>query len=49
MCIRDRVLGIILAIVAAFGWGLEGVIAGFGTSMIDSEIGIAIRQTTRCV
>lgn len=40
------ILGIILAIIAAFGWGLEGVIAGFGTSMIDSEIGIAIRQTT---
>lgn len=40
------VLGIILAIIAAFGWGLEGVIAGFGTSMIDSEIGITIRQST---
>lgn len=40
------VLGIVLALIAAFGWGLEGTIAGFGTSMIDSEIGIAIRQTT---
>lgn len=39
-------LGIVLALIAAFGWGLEGTIAGFGTSMIDSEIGIAIRQTT---
>lgn len=39
-------LGIILAFIAAFGWGLEGVIAGFGTSMIDSEIGITIRQLT---
>lgn len=45
--IKDgMVLGIILALIAAFGWGLEGVIAGFGTSMIDSEIGIAIRQST---
>ncbi|WP_235942766.1 DMT family transporter [Anaerococcus faecalis] len=45
--IKDgMLLGIILALIAAFGWGLEGVIAGFGTSMIDSEIGIAIRQST---
>ncbi len=38
------VLGMILAIAAAFGWGFEGCIAGFGTTMIDSEIGITIRQ-----
>lgn len=43
---EGMVLGIVLALIAAFGWGLEGTIAGFGTSMIDSEIGIAIRQTT---
>lgn len=42
----SMVLGIIMALIAAFGWGLEGTIAGFGTAMIDSEIGIAIRQTT---
>lgn len=39
-------LGILIAFIAALGWGLEGCVAGFGTSMIDSEIGITIRQTT---
>lgn len=39
-------LGIAIAFIAAFGWGLEGCVAGYGTSMIDSEIGITIRQTT---
>jgi len=39
-------LGILIAFIAAFGWGLEGCIAGYGTSMIDYEIGITIRQTT---
>lgn len=39
-------LGIGMALIAALGWGLEGCVAGFGTSMIDSEIGITIRQTT---
>lgn len=40
------VLGIIIALVAALGWGFEGVIAGYGSSMIDSEISITIRQVT---
>ncbi|QUH19579.1 hypothetical protein [Alkaliphilus sp. B6464] len=40
------VTGIGIALIAALGWGLEGCVAGFGTSMIDSEIGITIRQTT---
>ena len=39
-------IGLALALVAAFGWGVEGCIAGFGTSMIDSQIGITIRQCT---
>lgn len=39
-------LGICIAFIAAFGWGLEGCVAGYGTSMIDSEIGITIRQVT---
>ena len=39
-------LGILIAFIAAFGWGLEGCIAGYGTSMIDYEIGITIRQCT---
>lgn len=40
------VTGLILGLVAALGWGIEGCIAGFGTSMIDSQIGITIRQST---
>lgn len=39
-------LGLVIALIAALGWGLEGCIAGYSTSMVDSEIGIAIRQTT---
>lgn len=39
-------IGLALALVAALGWGIEGCIAGFGTSMIDSQIGITIRQCT---
>ncbi|MBK5241492.1 hypothetical protein [Clostridium sp.] len=38
-------LGICIAFIAAIGWGFEGCVAGYGTSMIDAEIGIAIRQT----
>jgi len=38
--------GCLIALVAAFGWGLEGAIAGFGTTLIDHEIGVTIRQTT---
>jgi len=39
-------LGILIAFIAAFGWGLEGCVAGYGTSMIDYEISITIRQVT---
>lgn len=39
-------LGIFIAIIAALGWGFEGCVAGYGTSMIDPEIGICIRQLT---
>jgi drug/metabolite transporter (DMT)-like permease len=38
--------GCLIALVAAFGWGVEGCIAGFGTTLIDYEIGITIRQVT---
>ncbi|MCC6102825.1 MAG: hypothetical protein LIV22_03210 [Olegusella sp.] len=38
--------GLFFAVIAALGWGLEGTIAGFGTSMIDFQIGITIRQCT---
>jgi len=33
-------LGIFIAIIAALGWGFEGCVAGYGTAMIDPEIGI---------
>ena len=39
-------VGCLIALIAAFGWGVEGCIAGFGTTLIDYEIGITIRQTT---
>jgi drug/metabolite transporter (DMT)-like permease len=37
-------LGIICAFVAAIGWGLEGTLGAFGTSMLDSNIAITIRE-----
>lgn len=39
-------LGILIACIAALGWGFEGCVAGYGTAMIDYEIGIGIRQVT---
>ena len=36
--------GILIASVAAIGWGFEGAIAGYGTALIDFELGIVIRQ-----
>ncbi|QEK11458.1 hypothetical protein FQB35_03200 [Crassaminicella thermophila] len=43
---EGALLGVCIAFVAALGWGFEGCVAGYGTSMIDSEIGITIRQIT---
>ncbi|HFU4060093.1 TPA: DMT family transporter [Streptococcus suis] len=37
-------LGIILAIVAAICWGLEGTISSFGGAMLDSEVTVTLRQ-----
>ncbi len=42
----EAMLGCLFAFFAAFGWGFEGCVAGFGTVLIDYRIGIAIRQTT---
>ena len=39
-------VGIFFGFLAAVGWGFEGCVCGYGTSMIDSEIGITIRQVT---
>ncbi|MDR2846143.1 MAG: DMT family transporter [Candidatus Methanoplasma sp.] len=36
-------LGILCAFMAAVGWGAEGVIASFGTSVIDPGIAVTIR------
>lgn len=43
---EGRLLGITIALVAAFGWGLEGCVAGYSSTLIDYEIGITIRQCT---
>lgn len=37
-------LGIIFAFIAAIGWGLEGVLAAFGSATIDSDIAVNIRE-----
>jgi len=37
--------GLAIAFIAALGWGVEGAVAGFGTSVMDYEISISIRQT----
>lgn len=39
-------VGLFFGFLAALGWGIEGCVAGYSTSMIDSEIGITIRQCT---
>ncbi|KOA48836.1 hypothetical protein BAAM0483_06875 [Bifidobacterium animalis subsp. animalis MCC 0483] len=39
-------IGCLFAFLAAFGWGFEGCIAGFGTALIEYHIGITIRQVT---
>lgn len=40
----NMVLGLVLAFIAALGWGAEGCIAGYASCMIDTQIGITIRQ-----
>ncbi|MET3559066.1 DMT family transporter [Streptococcus caprae] len=37
-------MGIILAILAAVCWGLEGTISAFGGAMLDSEVAVTLRQ-----
>ncbi|GBU09385.1 hypothetical protein AwWohl_05230 [Gammaproteobacteria bacterium] len=39
-------IGILFGFIAAVCWGIEGCICGYGTSMIDPEVGITIRQVT---
>ncbi|WP_163335992.1 hypothetical protein [Desulfopila sp. IMCC35008] len=42
----NLMLGLFFGFIAAFAWGVEGCVCGYGTSMIDPEIGITIRQVT---
>lgn len=42
----EALVGCVFALLAAFGWGFEGCVAGFGTALIDYHIGITIRQLT---
>lgn len=39
-------LGIGLAVVAAIGWAVEGVMSTYGMDLVDSDIAIGIRQAT---
>lgn len=42
----NLMLGLFFGFIAALCWGIEGCVCGYGTSMIDPEIGITIRQVT---
>lgn len=42
---KNITLGISMAF-AALGWAFEGIVASFGTSLIDLDISIVIRQMT---
>ncbi|MGY3723845.1 Uncharacterized membrane protein [Granulicatella balaenopterae] len=37
-------LGIICALIASMGWGLEGMFSSFGGSMLDSDVTVNLRQ-----
>lgn len=39
-------MGCGLALVCALGWDIEGAVAGFGTTLIEYNIGITIHQRT---
>lgn len=39
-------VGLLFGFLAAACWGIEGCICGYGTSLIDPEVGITIRQVT---
>ncbi len=42
-------LGIGCALLACFGWGIEGVLSTFGMDMVDPDIAISIRQSVSCI
>lgn len=39
-------LGLFFGFLAALGWGIEGCVCGYSSSLIDPDIGITIRQVT---
>jgi drug/metabolite transporter (DMT)-like permease len=39
-------LGCLLALGAALGWGIEGVVGGYVTSILDPEVSVTLRQLT---
>jgi drug/metabolite transporter (DMT)-like permease len=42
-------IGLLCAIVAAIGWGLEGVFGAYAMDVVDPEIAISVRQTASFV
>ncbi|MBP2664752.1 MAG: hypothetical protein H6Q71_2700 [Firmicutes bacterium] len=42
-------LGLGLALLATFGWGMEGVLSTFGMDMVDPDIAIGIREAASFV
>lgn len=42
----NMMLGLLFGFCAALGWGLEGCVGGYASSMIDPEVSIAIREVT---
>lgn len=41
---ENMIVGMVMAFMAAFIWGLEGCVAGYSTAMLDYQIGITLRQ-----
>jgi len=39
-------IGMMIAFIAAVGWGIEGAMGGYGVCMMDSQVGITIREIT---
>lgn len=39
-------IGMLITFIAALGWGVEGCVGGYGVCMMDSQIGITIREIT---
>lgn len=42
-------LGILLSLLATFGWGMEGVLSTYGMDLADPDIAIGIREATSFV